>query len=133
YESEVMFFNLSQSFAFLAIFISCLGLFGLVLFMAQQKVKEIGIRKVLGASIVSITTLLAKDFMKLILFSILIGIPIIWYLMDKWLDGYEYRINMPWWAFGIAALITIGIALLTLSFHSIKAASANPVNSLKSE
>ncbi len=133
YESEIMFFNLSQSFAFLAIFISCLGLFGLVLFIAQQKVKEIGIRRVLGASIVSITTLLAKDFMKLILFSILIGIPIIWYLMDKWLDGYEYRINMPWWAFGIAALITIGIALLTLSFHSIKAASANPVNSLKSE
>ncbi len=133
YESENMFFKLSQYFSILAIFISCLGLFGLVLFMAQQKVKEIGIRKVLGASQVGITALLAKDFLKLVTLAIVIGSPVIWYLMSEWLGNYEYRINMPWSAFGIAALITAGVALLTLSFQSIKAANANPVDSLRNE
>ncbi|WP_282161101.1 ABC transporter permease [Ulvibacterium marinum] len=133
YKSENMFFILSRYFSILAIFISCLGLFGLVMFTAQQKVKEIGIRKVLGASVMGITTLLAKDFLKLVLLAIAIGSPIVWYLMDKWLTNYEYRIDMPFWAFGAAGILAIGIALLTLSFESIKAANANPVKSLRAE
>ncbi|MEM8508829.1 MAG: ABC transporter permease [Bacteroidota bacterium] len=133
YESETMFFRLSQYFSILAIFISCLGLFGLVLFMARQKVKEIGIRKVLGASEMGITLLLANDFLKLVLLSIAIGSPIIWYLMDRWLGDFEYHIAMPWWSFAIAATITIGIAMFTLSFQSIKAANVNPVKSLRTE
>lgn len=133
YKSENMFFELSQYFSILAIFISCLGLFGLVMFTAQQKVKEIGIRKVLGASVMGITTLLAKDFLKLVLLSIAIGSPIVWYLMDKWLTNYEYRIEMPWWAFVTAGVLALVIALFTLSFESIKAANANPVKSLRAE
>jgi ABC-type antimicrobial peptide transport system permease subunit len=133
YKSENMFFTLSQYFSILAIFISCLGLFGLVMFTAQQKVKEIGIRKVLGASVMEITSLLAKDFLKLVVLAIAIGSPIVWYLMERWLANYEYRIDMPWWAFGAGGVLAIGIALFTLSFESIKAASANPVKSLQSE
>ncbi|MEO1032589.1 MAG: ABC transporter permease [Bacteroidota bacterium] len=133
YESENTFFKLSQYFSFLAIFISCIGLFGLVLFIAQQKIKEIGIRKVLGASSVRITALLAKDFMKLVLLGILIGSPIIWLLMSNWLSDYEYRIEMPWNAFIISAVAIFVIALLTLSFQSIKAAYANPIKSLRTE
>ncbi|WP_422080528.1 ABC transporter permease [Ulvibacterium sp.] len=133
YESETMFFTLSQYASLLAIFISCLGLFGLVLFMARQKVKEIGIRKVLGASDRRITILLASNFLKLVLLAIVIGSPIVWYLMDRWLGEFEYRIHMPWWSFGIAAMITLGIATFTLSFQSIKAANANPVKSLRTE
>ncbi len=133
YKSENMFFTLSQYFSILAIFISCLGLFGLVMFTAQQKVKEIGIRKVLGASVMGITKLLAKDFLKLVLLSIAIGSPIVWYLMDKWLTNYEYRIEIPWWAFAAAGVLAVGIALFTLSFESIKAANANPVKSLQAE
>ena len=133
YKSENMFFKLSQYFSVLAIFISCLGLFGLVMFTAQQKVKEIGIRKVLGASVLGITTLLARDFLKLVLLSIAIGSPIVWYLMDRWLANYEYRIAMPWWAFGAAGVLAVGIALFTLSFESVKAANANPVKSLRTE
>ncbi|RKN82855.1 ABC transporter permease [Ulvibacterium marinum] len=133
YKSENMFFRLSQYFSVLAIFISCLGLFGLVMFTAQQKVKEIGIRKVLGASVMGITSLLAKDFLKLVLLAIAIGSPVVWYLMDRWLANYEYRIDMPWWAFGIAGILAVGIAVFTLSFESIKAANADPVKSLRAE
>lgn len=133
YESETMFFRLSQYFSILAIFISCIGLFGLVLFMSRQKVKEIGIRKVLGASDMGITLLLANDFLKLVLLAVVIGSPINWYLMDRWLSDFEYRINMPWLSFGIAAVTTIGIAIFTLSFQSLKAANANPVKSLRTE
>jgi ABC-type antimicrobial peptide transport system permease subunit len=103
------------------------------MFTAQQKVKEIGIRKVLGASVMEITSLLAKDFLKLVVLAIAIGSPIVWYLMERWLANYEYRIDMPWWAFGAGGVLAIGIALFTLSFESIKAASANPVKSLQSE
>ncbi len=133
YKSENMFFTLSQYFSALAIFISCLGLFGLVMFTAQQKVKEIGIRKVLGASVMGITTLLAKDFLKLVLLAIVIGSPIARYLMNQWLANYKYRIDIPWWVFGAAGMLTVGIALFTLSFESIKAANANPVKSLRTE
>ncbi len=133
YKSEITFFKLSQYFSFMAIFISCLGLFGLVMFTAQQKVKEIGIRKVLGASVGKITGLLIKDFLKLVIIGILIGCPVAWYFMNKWLTNYEYRTEMPWWAFGAAGSIVIAIALLTVGFKSIRAAMNDPVESLRTE
>ena len=133
YKSESIFYKLSTYFSFLAILISCLGLFGLVIFTAESKIKEIGVRKVLGASVFNITSLITRDFLKLILFGIVIGTPISWYFMTKWLADYEYRINMPWWAFGITAVLIIGVSLLTVSFESIKAAIANPIRSLRNE
>jgi ABC-type antimicrobial peptide transport system permease subunit len=133
YRSETISFKLSQYFSLIAIFISCLGLFGLVLFTAQQKTKEIGIRKVLGASVSRITGLLVKDFLKLVIIGIAIGCRIAWYFMDKWLTNYEYRIDMPWWAFGAAGVSVIAIALFTVSFKSIQAAMTNPVESLRAQ
>jgi ABC-type antimicrobial peptide transport system permease subunit len=133
YRSETIFFKLSQYFSLIAIFISCLGLFGLVMFTAQQKVKEIGIRKVLGASVGKITSLLVKDFLKLVIIGIIIGCPVAWYFMNKWLTNYEYRIEMPWWAFGAAGIIVIAIALFTVGFKSIRAAMNDPVESLRTE
>ncbi len=133
YRSETIFFKLSQYFSFMAIFISCLGLFGLVIFSAQLRVKEIGIRKVLGASVSKITRLLIKDFLKLVGVGIVIGLPVAWYFTDKWLTNYEYRVDMPWWAFGLAGSLVIAIALLTVSFKSISAAMTNPVKSLRTE
>jgi ABC-type antimicrobial peptide transport system permease subunit len=103
------------------------------MFTAQQKVKEIGIRKVLGASTSKITGLLVKDFLKLVILGILIGSPVAWYFMDKWLTNYEYRIDMPWWAFGLAGVLVVAIALFTVSFRSIRAAMTNPVESLRME
>ena len=133
YKSESVFYKLSTYFSFLAILISCLGLFGLVLFTAESKTKEIGVRKVLGASVFTITSLITRDFLKLILFGVAIGTPISWYFMTKWLADYEYRINMPWWVFGITAVLIISISILTVSFESIKAAIANPIKSLRNE
>jgi len=133
YKSESIFYKLSTYFSFLAILISCLGLFGLVIFTAESKTKEIGVRKVLGASVFTITSLITRDFLKLILFGVAIGTPISWYFMTKWLADYEYRINMPWWVFGITAVLIISISLLTVSFESIKAAIANPIRSLRNE
>ncbi|MFT5886497.1 MAG: putative ABC transport system permease protein [Arcticibacterium sp.] len=133
YKSESTFYKLSTYFSILAILISCLGLFGLVIFTAEQKTKEIGIRKVLGASVFTITSLITRDFLKLILIGILIGTPISWYFMKQWLADYEYRINMPWWVFCQTAVIIIGISLLTVSFESVKAAIANPIKSLRNE
>jgi ABC-type antimicrobial peptide transport system permease subunit len=133
YKSESIFYKLSTYFSILAILISCLGLFGLVLFTAEQKTKEIGIRKVLGASVFTITSLITRDFLKLIFVGVAIGIPISSYFMTKWLEEYEYRIHMPWWVFGLTAVLIIGISLLTVSFESIKAATANPLKSLRSE
>jgi len=125
--------QISLVFAILAVFIACLGLFGLVAFTAQQKIKEIGIRKVLGASISSITFMLGKDFIKLVCISILIAVPIAWYSMNKWLEDFAYRINIGWTVFFIAGFAALFIALLTVSFHAIKAATANPVKSLRME
>jgi len=133
YKSESIFYKLSTFFSILAILISCLGLFGLVLFTAEQRTKEIGMRKVLGASVFAITSLIAKDFMKLILLGIAAGIPIAWYFMNEWLTNYEYRIDMPWWVYIATGVIIISIALLTISFESIKAALANPIKSLRNE
>jgi len=133
YRSETVFFTLSQYFSLIAIFISCLGLFGLVIFSAQQRVKEIGIRKVLGAPVHKITGLLINDFLKLVILGIVIGSPVAWYVMDQWLTNYKYRIDMPWWAFGVAGILVVAIALLTVSFKSIRAATVNPINSLRTE
>ena len=120
-------------FSIVAIVISCLGLFGLSTYSAQVKTKEIGIRKVLGASVNSIANLLAKEFIVLVLFALLIATPIAWWLMNKWLQNYAYRINISWWIFLATALLAIVIALITVSFQAIKAALANPVKSLRTE
>lgn len=133
YKSESTFYKLSTFFSILAILISCLGLFGLVMFTAEQRTKEIGMRKVVGASVFAITSLITRDFIKLILLGIAIGIPIAWYFMNKWLTNYEYRIDMPWWAFIITGALIISIALVTVSFESIKIALVNPIKSLKND
>ena len=125
--------QLSLIFTVLAIFIACLGLFGLTAFTAQQKIKEIGIRKVLGATVASITLMLSRDFVKLVCLSILVAAPIAWYAMNKWLEDFVYRINIGWSVFVIAGLVAMFIALFTVSFHAIKAAVANPIKSLRTE
>jgi len=121
------------SFAVLAIIIACLGLFALSAFMAEQRSKEIGIRKVLGATVSNITTLLSIDFVKLVFIAIAIASPIAWYGMTKWLQDFSYKISISWWIFVLSGSVAIMIALFTVSFQSIKAASMNPVRSLKSE
>ena len=133
YQSEQRVGNLSFLFSMLVILISCLGLFGLIMVAISQRVKEIGIRKVLGASVSGIAVLLSKDFIKLVAIAILIASPVAWWLMNKWLSDFAYRINISWWVFGIAGFISIFIALLTVSFQAIKAAIANPVKSLRTE
>ncbi|HEY4194825.1 MAG TPA: FtsX-like permease family protein, partial [Mucilaginibacter sp.] len=125
--------KLTTFFAGLAIFISCLGLFGMASFMAEQRTQEIGIRKVLGASIFNLWRLLTNDFLGLVVIALLIASPIAYYFMQKWLQGYEYRTGIAWWIFAVTALGAMSITLLTVSYQSIKAALANPVKSLKSE
>jgi putative ABC transport system permease protein len=120
-------------FAGLTIFVGCLGLFGLTVFAAERRIKEIGIRKVLGAGVASITGLLSKDFLKLVVIATIIAIPAGWYATQKWLEGYAYRINTDWWVFGLVGLAVLIVALFTISFQSVKAAIANPVKSLRSE
>ena len=117
----------------LAILIGCLGLFGLSAYTANQRIKEIGIRKVLGASVQDITKMLSKDFVKLVIIAILIASPIAWWAMTKWLEDFAYRINISWWVFVVAGLAALIIAMLTVSFQAIKAAVANPVKSLRTE
>ena len=125
--------TLSALFAGLTILISCLGLFGLASFMAMQRTKEIGVRKVLGASVLNLWQLLSKDFVFLILISLCIAVPAAYYFMNNWLMGFEYRAPLSWWIFASAGLGAIIITLLTVSYQSIKAALANPVNSLRTE
>lgn len=125
--------QLSLVFTVLAVFIACLGLFGLTTFTAQQRVKEIGIRKVLGASMTGIVALLSKDFIKLVLIAIVIAVPIGWYAMNRWLAVFAYRIELQWWIFVLAGSIAVVIALLTTSFQSLRAALMNPVRALRSE
>ncbi|WP_152268413.1 ABC transporter permease [Agriterribacter humi] len=133
YKSEQVVSKLSNYFAFLAVFISCLGLLGLAMFTAEQRTKEIGVRKVLGASVPNIIALLSSYFIKLVLVAILIASPIAWYAMNRWLQGFAYKIDIIWWIFALAGLLTIGVALLTVGYQSIKAAVANPVKSLRTE
>ncbi len=125
--------NLSAVFAGLAIFISCLGLFGLASFVAEQRTKEIGVRKVLGANLFSLWGMLSLQFVKLVLISLCIAIPLSYYGMNNWLQNYSYRDNIPWWVFGIAGLGILLITLLTVSYQSLKAAMMNPVTSLRAE
>ena len=133
FKSEMLIGKLSRVFAVLAIIISCLGLFGLASYTAERRIKEIGIRKVLGASVRNITTLLSKDFLQLIGISSVIAFPLSWWAMHNWLQNYAYRVGINWWVFIAAALIAFLIALLTISFQSIRAAMANPVKSLRTE
>ncbi|BAU52791.1 ABC transporter permease [Mucilaginibacter gotjawali] len=133
YQSEQNIGTVFVTFTILAIVIACLGLFGLAAYAAEQRTKEIGIRKVLGASISSITRMLSKDFIKLVCIAILISSPLAWYAMNKWLQGFAYRADFNWWFFVAAGGIAICIAFITVSFQSIKAALMNPVKSLKSE
>ena len=133
YKSEQVVSQLARYFAFLAIFISCLGLLGLVIFTAEQRTREIGIRKVLGATVPNVVGLLSKDFLKLVLIANLISWPLGWWAMSKWLQNFEYRITISWWVFVLAGLAAVLIALLTVSYQAIKAAIANPVKSLRTE
>ena len=133
YRAEQRIGTIALTFAALAILIACLGLFGLAAFMAEQRTKEIGVRKVLGASVTSIIGLLSKDFLKLVLIAIVIASPLAWYAMNQWLSDFAYKIDIEWWMFALAGLLAVGIALVTVSFQSIKAALMNPVKSLRSE
>jgi len=133
YRSEQVVSRLANYFAFLAIFISCLGLFGLAAFTAEQRIKEIGIRKVLGATTTGIVSMLTKDFLKLVMIAIIVALPVAWYCMHQWLHSYEYRTDISWWIFVLAGLSALLIALVTISFQAIKAAVANPVKNLRTE
>jgi len=119
--------------AILTILIACLGLFGLATYAAEQRIKEIGVRKVLGASIGSIIVILTKDFVKLVLIAALIAFPVAGWAMHSWLKGFAYHVEMKWWVFALAGIVAITIALLTISYQTIRAALMNPVKSLKSE
>ncbi|AEE51708.1 ABC transporter permease [Haliscomenobacter hydrossis] len=133
YKSEQLIGKLARVFSFLAIFVACLGLFGLAAFSAEQRTKEIGVRKVLGASLGNIVTLMSREFLILVAISILVASPLAWYLMEQWLDDYEYRIQISWWVFAVVAVLTLSIAFFTVSFQSMRAALADPVKSLRSE
>lgn len=133
YRSEQLMTKIADVFAGLAILISCLGLLGLVMFAAEQRTREIAVRKVLGASVSSIITLLSKDFLKLVLIAVVIGSPVAWWAMNNWLQKYAYRTEISWWIFALAGVGALVITLLTVSYQAIKAALMNPVKSLRSE
>ncbi|MBS1620939.1 MAG: ABC transporter permease [Bacteroidetes bacterium] len=133
YRSEQRVEQVSITFSILTILIACLGLFGLVTYMAEQRTKEIGVRKVLGASVPNLVAMLSKDFLKLVAIASLFAFPVAWWVMHKWLQDFAYRINIEWWVFILAAFIALLIALLTVSVQAIKAALANPVKSLRTE
>jgi putative ABC transport system permease protein len=133
YEKEQKMGTILGIFACLTIFVACLGLFGLATFTAEQRTKEIGIRKVLGASVTTVVSLLTKDFLKLVFIAFLIASPIAWFIMNKWLQDFAYRININWSVFALAALLAIAITIISVSFKAIKAAIANPVKSLRTE
>jgi len=133
YKSEEKLSDLLWIFTLMAIFIGCMGLFGLAAFSAEQRTKEIGTRKVLGANVFNIVGLLSKNFLVLVLISSLIAFPVAWWAMNNWLDDFPYRVNISWWIFGIAMIAALLIAFITVSFQSIKAATSNPVKSLRME
>jgi ABC-type antimicrobial peptide transport system permease subunit len=133
YEAEQTMLQMIQVFSFIALFIGCLGLYGLVSFMAVQKTKEIGIRKVLGGTVVHILWIFGKEFFRLILIAFVLAAPLGWWVMNQWLGNYEYQFNMTAWIFVIEIAVISVIALLTVGFRSIQAALVNPVNSLRAE
>ena len=131
--SEMLVSKLSRVFAALAIIISCLGLFGLAAYTAERRTKEIGIRKLLGASVAGLAGLLSMEFVKLVIVSTLLAFPLAWYAMNNWLQNYAYRVSINWWVFVAAGVAAMLIAVVTISFQAIKAALMNPVKSLKTE
>jgi putative ABC transport system permease protein len=133
YTTEQRMGQIFITFAILAIVIACLGLFGLITYAAEQRIKEIGIRKVMGASVPHIVSMLSKDFLKLVLVASVITFPVAWWAMNKWLQDFAYRTELSWWVFAAAGLLALLIALITVSFQAIKAAMANPVKSLRTE
>jgi ABC-type antimicrobial peptide transport system permease subunit len=133
YKSQQGAGRIINCFMVLTILLSCLGLFGLAAYTAEQRTKEIGIRKVLGASVATIAAMLSKDFLKLVLLAIIIASPAAWYVMQGWLQDFIYRTTVAWWVFGVAGLAALVVALLTISFQAVKAAVANPVKSLRTE
>ena len=133
YEGEVRLSNIITTFSLLAILIACLGLFGLTAFMTEQRTKEIGIRKVLGASVIEIVMSLSKDFTKWALYANIVAWPLAYWIMNKWLQNFAYRVNIQWQTFFLAALITQVIAITMISYQVIKAAKANPVKALRYE
>jgi putative ABC transport system permease protein len=133
YKNDQLFGKAFSIFAGFAVFIACLGLLGLSLFATAQRTKEIGVRKVLGASVSNIVLLLSKDFIQLVVIAFIIASPIAWFVMHQWLQDFAYRINIEWWVFAIAGILAVAIALATISFQAIKAAVANPVKSLRTE
>ena len=133
FNAEIRVADLASFFSLLAILISCLGLFGLASYVAEQRTKEIGIRKVMGASIVNLWSMLSKDFMWLVLIACVLAVPLAYFVLDGWLAGYEVRTTLDWWIFVLASSIGVVITLATVSFQAIKASLANPVKSLRSE
>ncbi|GAA4410483.1 ABC transporter permease [Nibrella viscosa] len=133
YRAEQRIGTIALTFAIIAILVACLGLFGLAAFMAEQRTKEIGVRKVLGASVPSLVTMLSWDFLKLVFIAIVIATPIAWWAMNQWLQDFAYRIDVPWWVYIMAGVVAIFIAFVTISFQSIRAALMNPVKSLRTE
>ena len=133
YKTEAQFGKIFSAASILAILIACMGLFGLTVFTVESRTKEIGIRKVLGASVGSISSLLTKDFLKLVFVAIVIASPIAYYFMNQWLADFAYRTPVQWWVFALAGGLALGIAFVTIGFQSVKAALANPVESLRSE
>jgi putative ABC transport system permease protein len=133
YKCEEKLSDLLWIFTLMAIFIGCMGLFGLAAFSAEQRTKEIGIRKVLGADVFSIMALLSKNFLLLVLIAALVAFPLAWWTMNNWLKDFPYRVDISWWIFGIAIIAALLIAFITVSFQSIKAAMTNPVKSLRTE
>ena len=133
YSAERRVAKLSRYFAGLAIIISCLGLFGLAAFTAERRVKEIGIRKVLGSGDARIVLLLSEEFMKIMIIALAIAIPLSWFMTAQWLEGFQYRIELQWWYFAVSGLAAIAIAWMAVSYQTIKASRVNPVDCLKVE
>jgi putative ABC transport system permease protein len=133
YVKEIQTGEIFGYFALIAIFIACLGLYGLTLFTIENRIKEIGIRKVLGASVLNILKIFFEDYLKLILISTVLACPLAWYAMNKWLENFAYKISISWWLFALAGGIALLIALATVCFQAMKAATANPVKALRYE
>ena len=133
YEAEETSKRIFSLFSLLAIFIACMGLLGLAAYVTQRRTKEIGVRKVIGASTMQIVGLLSKDFLKLVLIALVIATPIAWFGMNRWLQDFAFAISLSWWMFALAGILAIGIAFLTVSFQSIKAATANPIKALRDD
>jgi ABC-type antimicrobial peptide transport system permease subunit len=133
FEAEQRIGNLATVFTSLAIFISCIGLFGLASFVAEQRTKEIGVRKVLGAGVLTLWSLLSKDFLKLVVLSFCIAMPLAWFAMNKWLEGYVYHTTISWWIFAASGIGILIVTLVTVSFQSLRAAMMSPSKSLRTE